>query len=393
MAAKKRLGEMLIEAGVIDESQLRAALGHQRQWGVRLGQALVEMKLATEADVVRALARRFGYEIAQVAAARGYPLEQALKLVPREFALKHSVLPLAADGTTLTVAMSEPGNISTADELRFRTGRRVKIQIGGDREIADGIRRCYPGDQVEPIALDLDAGEPGEPVLDPFGGGSKDDLEAFFGRAPAPAAAPAAPRAAPPAASAPAALPPAGAAAAPAGARPITRSGMPAIPAPPAPARPITRSGMTAVPPPPAAPPPRPITRPGMTAVPPPAPARPRPLGAPPPRTPLDDLDLEVPGPRAPARASAPSAPPPAPPRPAPEGEPILATDLAPEGEPGALGPRELELLDALGRMASGGSEAPEVVKPAQAVAALLRLLLKKKLVTEEELLEELGRR
>ena len=48
--AKKRLGELLIDAGVIDETQLKAALGHQRQWGVRLGQALVDLKLATEHD-------------------------------------------------------------------------------------------------------------------------------------------------------------------------------------------------------------------------------------------------------------------------------------------------------------------------------------------------------
>jgi hypothetical protein len=426
MAAKKRLGEMLIEAGVIDESQLRAALGYQRQWGVRLGQALVEMKLATEPDVVRALAQRFGYEVAQVGAATGYPLEQALKLVPRDFAAKHNVVPLAADAATLTVAMSEPGNVSTADELRFRTGRRVKICIGGDREIADAIRRLYPGDQVEPIALDLDAGEEGEPVLDPFGGGSKDDLEAFFGQQPA------APAAAPP----PAPAPPAPA---PANARPITRSGIPAVAAPPpAPAsRPITRSGLSPVAAPPAPAMPRPL---GVQAPPPPsvpaapappahapapqaspapraAPPAPRAAPAPPPpaprsRTLLDDLDLEVPAKdaRRPAASAAPPAPrpaappaavsparvpkpAPAPEAPAPEGEPILATDLAPEGDPGALDARELALLDALGRMAAGGSAEPELVKPAQAVAALLRLLLRKKLVTEEELLEELTRR
>jgi hypothetical protein len=420
MAAKKRLGEMLIDAGVIDESQLRAALGHQRQWGVRLGQALVEMKLASEADVVRALAQRFGYEVAQVGAAGGYPLEQALKLVPRDFAVKHNVLPLAADTATLTVAMSEPGNVSTADELRFRTGRRVKIQIGGDREIAQAIRRLYPGDQVEAIALDLDAGETGEPVLDPFGGGSKDALEAFFGQAPAPpapAAAPAVP-APPPPAAAP---------------RPITRPGMSAVTAPPAAqaARPSTQPAAPGpvapamprplgVAPPAAAVPaaPRPAARglppapvPGRAqphATPPAAPARPVPAAASPPpppgraaapprpaRTILDDLDLEVPpqapaapAPRPPAAGAAGPAP-----TPPPGGEPILATDLAPADDPGALGPRELALLDALDRMAAGGSAEPELVKPAQAVAAILRLLIRKRIVTEEELLEELTRR
>ncbi len=57
MTPKKRLGELLIDAGVIDATQLQAALGFQRQWGVRLGQALVDLKLASEpqhAPAVRA---------------------------------------------------------------------------------------------------------------------------------------------------------------------------------------------------------------------------------------------------------------------------------------------------------------------------------------------------
>jgi hypothetical protein len=299
MAVKKRLGEVLVEAGVIDDSQLRAALGYQRQWGMRLGQALVELGLASEADVVRALAQRFGYEVAAVGAAGGYGLEQALKLVPREFALKHNLLPLTADTGTITVAMSDPANVNVADELRFRTGRRVKITIGGDREIAEALRRVYPGGEVEPIALDLDAEDAGEVVLDPFGGGTE---------------------------------------------------GEPAVPRP----------------------------------------ARAPPAPPPAPRTLLDDLDREVPPPGPPRAATPAGAIEPG----FPPGEPILATDLAPAGEdPSALSPRELALLDALGRMAAGGPVEPELVKPAQAVAALLRLLLRKKIVTEEELAEELSRR
>lgn len=392
MVAKKRLGEMLIEAGVIDESQLRAALGYQRQWGVRLGQALVELKLATEPDVVRALAQRFGYEVAAISAAQGYALEQALKLVPREFALKNNLLPLQADTASLTVAMSDPGNVAVADELRFRTGRRVKIRIGGDREIAEAIRRVYPGDPgVEPIALDLDAGDPGEAVLDPFGGGSNDTLDAFYG--PAGAESPPAP-AAPPAAAAPAPVPPVRAAS-PAGH--LQPGGRPAAAprpaAPTQPAMPAQPAPRVASPPPPRAP------TPAVAAVPSPAATR----------TLLDDLDLEVPRPAsprpassaAPATRTAPPAqavPPAAKPEPAlepiPDGEPILATDLAPaDDEASTLSPRELALLDALGKMAAGAPVEPELVKPAQAVAALLRILLRKRIVTEEELAEELGRR
>ena len=181
--AKKRIGEMLLEAGIIDETQLKAALGHQRQWGVRLGQALVDLKLATEADIVGALSVKYGFAVAELGALEPYALEQALKLLPREFALRNNVLPMAADTASITVAMSDPTNLAVVDEIRFRTGRKVKVCIGGDREVAEAVRRHYPGgNEVEAIALDLDVDDAeAEALFDPFGGGSKDALEAFFG--------------------------------------------------------------------------------------------------------------------------------------------------------------------------------------------------------------------
>src|SRR5512140_325911 len=209
---KKRIGEMLLEAGIIDETQLKAALGHQRQWGVRLGQALVDLKLATEADIVRALSLKFGFEVAKLDTLEPYGHEQALKLFPREFAVRNNVFPLWADTANVTVAMSDPTNLAVVDEIRFRTGRRVKVCIGGDHEIAEAVRKFFHVEgAVEAIALDLDAdtGVAGEAVFDPFGGGSKDALEAFFGGAPEGAAeaaaataveAPPAPAPAPPAA-------------------------------------------------------------------------------------------------------------------------------------------------------------------------------------------------
>src|SRR4030067_360606 len=81
MTVKKRLGEMLLEAGVIDETQLQAALGHQRKWGGRLGQALQDLKLATEPQVVSALSRKFGYSTVNVGALpRTPPLEAGLEV-------------------------------------------------------------------------------------------------------------------------------------------------------------------------------------------------------------------------------------------------------------------------------------------------------------------------
>src|SRR5690242_5239230 len=153
---KKRLGELLVEADIIDEHQLRAALGHQRQWGGKLGQALIDLKLASEPQIVDALAKKLGFPIVHLGAVERSVVEHALKLLPREIARRSNVLPVSADTNTVTLAMSDPTNVQVVDEVSFRTGRRVKIAIAGDREVARAVDRLYfPEEGHGARALDL----------------------------------------------------------------------------------------------------------------------------------------------------------------------------------------------------------------------------------------------
>ena len=202
METKKRLGELLLEAGVIDQTQLQSALGHQRRWGMKLGQALLDLKLVTEPQVVAALARKFGYEVANLSAVQPGPvLDAAMKLVPRDVAAKHTLLPLTADTNSITVAMADPTNIAVVDELSFRTGRRVKVSIAGERELSTVIRKLYFGEEArrgpEPIALDESDG-PFETTTDPFGALPDHLREGYVDVAREPAPVPAPPVAAPP---------------------------------------------------------------------------------------------------------------------------------------------------------------------------------------------------
>lgn len=384
---KKRLGEMLIEAGVIDDAELQAALGHQRRWGGRIGQALVHLNLAGEDDVVAALGRKFGFERAALDALEPYALGQALALVPRDVALANHLLPIAADTSTITVAMSDPTNVAVIDELRFRTGRRVVVKIAGEIAIGEALKEHYPGPiapgSVKAIALDLDGVE-GEidTLFDPFGGGSTDELQAFLGahaeghaaEAPGPAAfapstgADGAPgsafaleleledgtvaegdRAAP------------GVAGAPDDA--FEEEPQELVPIEELPAEDLlpeealdseTESYFDAPP-----------------------------LGAPPePEAGFEGAALGEPWPEdgadaAPAAATARLAPEPA----------------DHEADPRLTG-EELAVLGALDRIAHGDMpEEPTVVKPAQIAAALLRLLIRKGLVTDQEFLDELRKR
>jgi type IV pilus assembly protein PilB len=418
MSTKKRLGEMLLEAGVIDEAMLQSALGHQRRWGGRLGQALLDLKLVSEAAIVEALARKSGIEVARLSELEPYALEQATKLVPREFAQRNNVFPMAADTSTITVAMSDPSNLSLTDELRFRTGRRVKVCIGGDREIAEAIRFHYPQEYQAPTAIALDienTGGDGLPLADPFEGGSTEAMRAMLEPT----------RHAPPSPATPGTPPPPVASAAPALARPAVAPPSPAVasalpaqppvvarspaPAPAAPAPAATRPG-------PAAPQPtgsHPAVRPAAPqpagshpAVHPAAAAPVRAAAPPPPGGPPPSLEAEAAARDAlfgaiPRGGFAPEEPyEELTPAPADEGEPISADLLAPEEEmvEGRVPIRELStedvaILDALDRIARGAVEPASPVPTARLVAALLRLLVAKKLVSEQDLLDELARR
>ncbi len=362
MTVKKRLGEMLLEAGVIDETQLQAALGHQRKWGGRLGQALQDLKLATEPQVVSALSRKFGYGSVNVAALPRTPqLESALKLVPRELAMRQTLLPIAADASSLTVVMADPSNIAVVDELSFRTGRRIKIALAGDREIAAAVRKLYFADEepapVAAISLEEISGESLlETTNDPFAAMPHHSREGSFARSER--------------------TPAQETQRSPPGRRPVPpHPSVPASPSPPA--LPVARAAPR-VDVQPSAPLPVLVRDAGSPSI---APARAAPpaVAAQPTVAPLAQISTALTDLL---------------------GEPILATELAPEEEddPVAappperqLTPRQAALMDALERAARG--EESGLVKPGQLVAVLARLLVRRGIVSEAELLEELARK
>lgn len=165
---RKRLGELLVEAGVIDAAQLRRVLAHQRRWGGRLGQCLVALRLATEDQVVRALSARLDCPVAPVSALHGGPeLAAALDLVPVDFAMRHKLLPVAVDSSCLTVAMADPTDVVAVDELSFRVGRRVRVTIAAESEIANALQRLYRGEAADPRAAPQAPGRSGEAAVDP----------------------------------------------------------------------------------------------------------------------------------------------------------------------------------------------------------------------------------
>jgi type IV pilus assembly protein PilB len=145
MDAFPKIGEILVDAGLIDKPQLRIALGEQQRWGGRLGSTLVKLGFVEERDLVRALASQLALPIAKL---EGKKIEDSvLAVVPADFAETNMCLPLFLkedDGTrTLFLGMEDPCDLRTLDDLSFRTGMIVKPVMVGPSELAEAIDRCY----------------------------------------------------------------------------------------------------------------------------------------------------------------------------------------------------------------------------------------------------------
>ena len=160
--ARKKLGEMLIEAGVLTEQHLRDALAEQRRWGGTIGQTLVEKRFITEADLVAVLSRQFNVPIVDLDHMTIPP--SVLELVPADLAHELSVVPFAQPMKFLDVAMAEPTNLGVIDELRIRTQLNIRPHLAGPKTLERALTKYYvrgfgaPRGPVD-IDVDVDLGE------------------------------------------------------------------------------------------------------------------------------------------------------------------------------------------------------------------------------------------
>jgi len=145
MRERPKIGELLVMAGAIDQTQLGAALADQRQFGRPLGTILVQMGYLDEETLVRTLARQLKLPIAWL---RGKWVDaEVLALVPAELALKHRCLPLSVaedgSGKVLYLAMADPNDLETLDAVGFRVGHKVSSVLSPQSELDDALQRHY----------------------------------------------------------------------------------------------------------------------------------------------------------------------------------------------------------------------------------------------------------
>jgi len=159
---KLRLGELLVQQGLITQDQLRIALTEQSVQKIPIGRLLVRLGFVTEAVIRDIMARTIGQE--SIDLNQVLVDAEALSLVPQEFARRHRLLPIAfdADQSQLMVAITEVFNLAALDQLRAMVGARVQIKtvLAGQAQLDEFIDQFYGFElSVDGILREIETGE------------------------------------------------------------------------------------------------------------------------------------------------------------------------------------------------------------------------------------------
>ncbi|HUU40803.1 MAG TPA: hypothetical protein VMW42_07675, partial [Desulfatiglandales bacterium] len=118
--SRRRLGELLIESGLLTVDKLKDALEYHKKTGQRLGEALIEMKVISEEEMAFALAMQLKIPFIDL---RDYSIqEDVTESIPEEVCMKFVCVPVSLKNSILDVAMADPLNLNIMKDLQFVTG-------------------------------------------------------------------------------------------------------------------------------------------------------------------------------------------------------------------------------------------------------------------------------
>jgi len=142
-----RLGEILLQCGAISEAQLEHALAQQTQLKMPLGKVLLKLNYVTDETVRQALSKQLNIPYIDL---EKVTLDRRLaRVINKSYARRHSLLPIAQVGRTLTVAMDDPTAAAVIDELMQLTSFGITVVTSSSRAIQRAFRRLYEDSVAE----------------------------------------------------------------------------------------------------------------------------------------------------------------------------------------------------------------------------------------------------
>ncbi|MBI1820972.1 MAG: Flp pilus assembly complex ATPase component TadA [Nitrospirae bacterium] len=137
---KRKLGEILVISGILTEEQLLKALDRQKKTGKRLGEVLVELNYTSEVEIARTLGSQLGYQHVETITTIDHDI---LLLIPESLVKKYSVIPLRLERSGLVIAMADPLDFDTIQDLSFYCGFIIQPAIATPTVLKETIKKFY----------------------------------------------------------------------------------------------------------------------------------------------------------------------------------------------------------------------------------------------------------
>ena len=138
---RRKLGEILYKAKVVEKQPLIDAIKTSRANGKRLGQVLLELGLVDEETLTKAIAKQFGVEYVNLDQTEIG--SEATKLIPEDLIKKHNVLPLGMNNGRLKLIISDPLDLDTMDAIRFRLNTELDCYLASPSKIRSRIQESF----------------------------------------------------------------------------------------------------------------------------------------------------------------------------------------------------------------------------------------------------------
>ena len=137
----KRLGQILLERGVITVQQPEQTLARQKGRGGLLGQILIEQGAVTEEAMALALTAQYGFPYLPL---ENYEIDEGvISVVPERLARQYCLMPIDRIGNALTLAMADPTNVQAIEEVELLTKCVVQAFVSTTSDITKAIEKHY----------------------------------------------------------------------------------------------------------------------------------------------------------------------------------------------------------------------------------------------------------
>ncbi len=157
ISLKERLMELLLKNKLITKEDLDKALAEQKKKGGRLSEILVKLELVNENDLAIALSESLGLPNIELARIKIPP--EVIKVIPKDVAIFHQIIPVSKIGNSLTLAIGDPLNIFAIDNAKTLTGFEINTVVARPKEILEAIENYYSEDSHQVLEEIMDSME------------------------------------------------------------------------------------------------------------------------------------------------------------------------------------------------------------------------------------------